>query len=364
MRALMLMTDAFGGQGGIAKFNRDFIKATCLHRAVREVVVVIRGGTGELEPLPPKLTFVRDGLGGKGRFVATVLGRMLSRGSFDFVLCGHVNLLPIALLAAWRYQAPLILAVHGVDVWRPPPSHAAVHACAHIDGFVSVSRLTAERFRSWASLDGKREWILPNSIELDRFSPGAPNSALLERYGLEGKTVIATLARLDAMERMKGIDEVLEVLPDLLRRSPRVTYVVMGDGSDKKRLVEKAHSLGVADSVVFTGRIDEREKVDHYRLMHAFVMPSRWEGFGIVFLEAIACGIPAVGSVVDGGREALRDGDLGILVDPRNPEDILRGIEEAISKPRGTVPVGLNYFAFEHFVARVHSFIDDLVPRT
>jgi glycosyltransferase involved in cell wall biosynthesis len=360
----MLTTDAFGGRGGLAKYNRDFIKSLCLCDATREVVVIPRICTSEVEPLPAKVTFVLDGLGGKSRFLATALGRMMHRTSFDLVVCGHVNLLPIALLAAWRYRAPLVLCVYGIDVWRSPPSRAAARACAHIDGFVSISRLTADRFRSWAPLDGKREWILPNAIELDQFSPGPMDPGLVKRYGLEGRTVIATLARLDAAERMKGVDEVLEVLPRLLRRAPRLTYLVMGDGSDKSRLEEKARAIGVANSVVFTGAIDEREKVEHYRLVDAFVMPSRGEGFGFVFLEALACGIPVVASAVDGGREAVRDGELGVLVDPRSPDDIVRGIEEALAKPRGVVPPGLSYFAFENFTSRVQAFVDDVVPRS
>jgi glycosyltransferase involved in cell wall biosynthesis len=183
------------------------------------------------------------------------------------------------------------------------------------------------------------------------------------RYGLGGKTVILTLARLDTLERVKGVDQVLEILPRLLSRRPELTYLVVGDGSDKSRLEEKARSLGVADKVVFTGRVDERHKVAHYRLADAFVMPSRWEGFGFVFLEALACGIPVVASRIDGGREAVRDGALGALVDPLDPDDLVRGIEEALSKPRGTVPEGLEYFAFNNFTSRVHTFVDDVIRR-
>ncbi len=363
MRSLMLTSDAFGGHGGVAKYNRDFITAVCLHRATREVVAIPRVGESELEPLPAKLTFVRDGLGGKGRFLTTVVRRAVRRQPFDLVLCGHVNLLPVALLAALRYQAPLILCVYGYEVWKPPPSRAAARACAYIDGFVSISRLTAERFRAWAPLAGKGEWVVPNAIELDRFSPGPKDPGLVARYGLQGKTIILTLARLDALERVKGVDEVLDVFACLLPRHPQLVYVVVGDGSDRSRLEQKARSLGIADKVVFTGRVEEREKVAHYRLADAFAMPSRWEGFGFVFLEALACGVPVVASQIDGGREAVRDGALGSLVDPRNPDDIIRGIEEALSKPKGIVPEGLAYFAFENFTSRVHAFVDEVIGR-
>ena len=71
-----------------------------------------------------------------------------------------------------------------------------------------------------------------------------------------------------------------------------------------------------AAEVTFTSVVPEAEKADHYRLADAFVMPGRGEGFGIVYLEAMACGIPVLGSRLDAGREALRQGELGILVDP------------------------------------------------
>jgi phosphatidylinositol alpha-1,6-mannosyltransferase len=360
MRALVLTTDAFGGHGGIAKYNRDLLTAICLHRDVREVVVIPRDVAHALEPVPAKLTFVTEGLGSKVRFLAATAKRMAMAEPFDFVLCGHINLLAAALAVAWRYRAPLVLWVYGIDVWHRPSSRIAAWACAHVDGYGSISRVTADRFRSWAALDGKREWIVPNAIELDRFTPGPKNGVLVDRYGVRGKTIIATLARLVAHERMKGVDEVLEALPRLLRARPDLAYLVMGDGSDKGRLEQKARTLGIADKVIFTGRIAEHEKADHYRLADVYAMPSRGEGFGFVFLEAMACGVPVVASSSDGGREAVRDGALGSLVNPASQDDVVRGIEEALSKPHGVVPAGLDYFAFENFTSRVHAVVDEI----
>jgi phosphatidylinositol alpha-1,6-mannosyltransferase len=114
---------------------------------------------------------------------------------------------------------------------------------------------------------------------------------------------------------------------------PNIAYLIVGDGTDHHRLEEKARSLGVHERVVFAGYIPEREKADHYRLADAYVMPGRGEGFGIVYLEALACGVPVVASKLDGSREAVRDGALGILVDPNDAEGIKRGILEALARP-------------------------------
>jgi len=160
------------------------------------------------------------------------------------------------------------------------------------------------------------------------------------------------LCRLPGKERYKGVDEVLELMPKLLLREPRLVFLVAGDGDDRPRLEEKAASLGVSDRVVFTGFVPEREKVDHYRLADVFVMPGRGEGFGFVFLEALACGVPVVASKLDGSREAVRNGQLGRLVDPGDPAELEAAILGALSDRHG-VPDGLAYFAFPEFQKRI-----------
>jgi glycosyltransferase involved in cell wall biosynthesis len=115
--------------------------------------------------------------------------------------------------------------------------------------------------------------------------------------------------------------------------------------------------------VVFTGRVSESEKQDLYRLADVFAMPGRGEGFGFVFLEALACGVPVVASKLDGSREAVRDGMLGELCDPRDPSSLFDAIQAALAKPRGIVPEGLSYFDFPSFERRVHAWLDSWVDR-
>jgi glycosyltransferase involved in cell wall biosynthesis len=87
-------------------------------------------------------------------------------------------------------------------------------------------------------------------------------------------------------------------------------------------------------------------------------MPGRGEGFGFVFLEAMACGIPVIASKVDGSREAVLDGKLGIIVDPDNPNEIEEAILKALEYPKGKIPEGLEYFYFHNFKTRLNSVID------
>jgi glycosyltransferase involved in cell wall biosynthesis len=99
--------------------------------------------------------------------------------------------------------------------------------------------------------------------------------------------------------------------------------------------------------------------VDYYNLADAFVMPGRGEGFGIVYLEAMACGVPVVASALDGSREALLDGKLGVLVNPLDPASIKQGICEALSRGKD-VPLGLDYFSGRCFHERVQGIFDQI----
>ena len=154
------------------------------------------------------------------------------------------------------------------------------------------------------------------------------------------------------------------MLPDLVAALPDVAYLVVGDGSDRERLEEKARALGVADRVVFTGNVPEAEKADHYRLADVYVMPSQGEGFGFVLLEAMACGIPVIASTLDGGREAVRDGQLGMLVDPADRDELKRAILDALRQPKGIVPAGLEHFSFRNFEARAHALFGQVLAES
>src|SRR6185436_2494886 len=168
--------------------------------------------------------------------------------------------------------------------WHPARSPLANMLAKKVLWVVSISTTTARKFHAWARPVAQHLRVLPNAIHAEWYGPGEKNPALLRRYALEGKTVLMTLGRLVSAERYKGFDEVLDLMPELVKAVPGIVYLVVGDGSDRSRLEEKARNLGLADRVVFAGQIAEAEKADHYRLADAYVMASRGEGFGFVLL--------------------------------------------------------------------------------
>jgi phosphatidyl-myo-inositol dimannoside synthase len=361
MKVLVLLHDSYGAVGGIAKFNRDLLGALNRDSRVGEIIALPRVAPSEEPPPLSKLRLQPLPVGGKIGYFAAAVAQHTKPRRADLIIAGHLRLLPAAF-AARSSRRPLWLIAHGIDVWTPQhPSidRFMVHAA---DRIIAVSAFTRDRMSAWARLPSDRFRLLPNCVDLSQFTPGPPDPALLARYGLQTRKVLMTLARLAERERYKGVDEVLDALPRLIGERPDLAYLVVGDGPDRSRLENKAATLGLNGRVVFTGSIPENEKVRHYRLADAFAMPGRGEGFGIVYLEALACGIPVVGSRIDGSRDALLGGRLGVLVDPREPEDVLQGLRKALDTPKG-VPADLAEFRRERFEERVSRLLDEVAEQ-
>ncbi len=327
LRILMLLTDGFGGVGGIAKFNRDFLEALNGCRSVERVHALPRLIPNPVEELVPEaVVYDRKAAGEKMAFMRRVGTRAWGSAPADLVICGHLYLLSAAWLLARLRGARLALIIHGIEAWKPSPKMMVNQLARKVDTFISVSHHSAERFSGWCNIRQDRAFILPNCVDLDAFVPRERDAALVERYGFQTSKVIMTTGRLASEERYKGFDEVIELMPALLERFPTLKYLIVGDGPDRPRLTAKVRDLGLSGNVVFAGYIPEAEKVAHYSLADAYVMPSQGEGFGIVLIEAAACGVPVVGSRLDGSSEALLNGRLGQLVDPRHPNELLKAV--------------------------------------
>jgi glycosyltransferase involved in cell wall biosynthesis len=359
---LALVTDAYGGTGGIAQYNRDFLESIAAHPTIDEVVVVPRVIARELQPLPAKVKHLAASAGSKLKFLRTVASLSQSTGAFDLVVCGHVNLLPAAWLAARRMKARLLVVCYGLEVWNPGnwPKRYMLH---RTDAIVAISAFTVKRLREWAVIAGDRISLVPNAIDLSAYTPGDGDEQLRRKLGLDSGPILLTLGRMDAAERAKGFDEVLEVLPSLLEDFPTLTYCLAGDGTDRARLEQKAQKLGVREQTVFTGYVPEEQKLDLYRLADLFVMPSRLEGFGYVFLEALATGIPVVASSVDGSREAVRGGAWGSLADPNNRDEVLNAIRSGLTNPKIPERSELEYFSVQRFRDRVWKALERTLGR-
>jgi glycosyltransferase involved in cell wall biosynthesis len=357
----MLLSDGFGGFGGIAKFNRDFLAALDACELVDQVKVLPRLIPEPVNDVPEAVVYDRKAASGVASYLLRAATEATGRRPVDLVICGHINLLPLSYALARMNRARLALIIHGIEAWQPLKYRVA-RFVRSIDRLIAVSRCTADRFCAWAGLEPRTTCILPNCVDLESFVPGPRDPALIARYGLAGCKVIMTMGRLAAKERYKGFDEVLDILPQLARRFDNLKYLIVGGGSDRPRLESKAAALGISERVVFTGRIGEAEKVAHYNLADAFVMPSSGEGFGIVLIEAAACGVPVIGSTADGSREALLHGRLGRLIDPAKPDELMAAVTAVLGEdtPRQRNAL-VQTFGVGGFRRRVHDWCTELV---
>jgi phosphatidylinositol alpha-1,6-mannosyltransferase len=307
-RILALVGDAWGGRGGIAQYNRDLLGALAGSDAARGIEVLPRHAPDAAAP--PQGIVQRPARAGRIAYALGALAAALN-GRVDVVFCGHLYMAPLAWLIARLKRARLVVQTHGVEAWpRPTPlRRAAVEAA---DLVLSVSRHTRARVLDWAAIDPERARVIPNTVGED-FAPG-DGAGLRRAWGLEHRRVLLTVGRMASAERYKGHERVIAALPGLARAGLDVVYVIVGEGDDRPRLEALATDAGLGERVRFVGAVGRERLVQAYRMADLFVMPSAGEGFGIAFLEAMACGTPAVGLAAAGAVDPLGDGELGTAV--------------------------------------------------
>lgn len=207
------------------------------------------------------------------------------------------------------------------------------------DLVIANSAYTASEFERFGVASGRLRVIYPG-VDTARFRPAPPDPALIDRWGLDGKRVLLTIARLD--ER-KGHDAVIRSLAALANDMPDLVYLIGGRGREENRLRRLTQNLGLDDRVIFTGYVPDEDLPKYYNLCDVFVMPNRVttqtaltgdiEGFGISFIEAGACGKPVVAGRSGGAVEAVVDGETGLLVDPESPDAVVDAIRRLLADP-------------------------------
>lgn len=344
VKLLALVTDAFGAHGGIAQYNRDLLTALSEDEAGHRIVVVPRHGNASPSELPVGVKQLPPA--GKYPLVIAALRAAMLEEPFDAVFCGHIHLAPLAVIIAALLGRPLWLQLHGTEAWGPL-TRAQKLAAEQAALVTAVSRHTRRRFLAVSRINPVRVRVLPDTLG-SMFMPGRKPDYLLDRHGLRGRKVLLTVGRLDAAERGKGHDRVLHALRELVKIDPDLIYLVVGEGDDRPRLEEVARQAGLERAAVFAGMVPHAELADYYRVADLFVMPSTQEGFGIVFLEAAASGLPVVGGNSDGTIDALAEGAIGRIIDPTSLGQLVAAIREALAEG-GANPARVRRFRFENF---------------
>jgi phosphatidyl-myo-inositol dimannoside synthase len=275
-------------------------------------------------------------------------------------------------LRRW-FRLPFVVYAYGNEIldamqseWQSPRL-----ALLRADRVLACSQFTLDLVRK-AGVDPERAMIVHPGCDVHRFQPLRPHETFREKIlGRRSKDrVILTVG----LESLKGHDMVIRALPLLLQTVPDVTYVIVGAGP-QAGLDHLACELGVRDHVIFTGLVPDEDLPAIYALCDVFAMPSRQnlvehsvEGFGLVFLEANACGKPVIGGRSGGISDAVVDGVTGFLVNPQNPQEIANVLKILLTNRELARRLGdqgrsrvLNEFTWDTVCKRIQAILDSIV---
>jgi phosphatidyl-myo-inositol dimannoside synthase len=319
MRLLLLMTDVCGGTGGIGSFNGSLLQALDELAAPHSLEVDVlamndkRDAPTELPPVVKRY----EAFGGK-RW-AFALAAIRAAASADLIFFGHAHFAPLALLMPGKSRMGI---GHGIEVWGPM-TRLRQMGFRQMNPILTVSTCTRDQMRKNESLTAQRwEWFPPTL-------PRRKSEAILSRAALHlpAGRMLLSVSRLVASDAYKRIDSVIRCLPGLWREMPDVFYVVIGEGNDLERLRRVARKTGSPEKIHFIANVSDEALASYYEACDIFVLPSEREGFGIVFLEAMARRKACVGVQAAATPEVIEANRTGLLV----PMGELPALEGALS---------------------------------
>ena len=268
---------------------------------------------------------------GKARFVATAI--RAARRHPKIVLAAHPNLAPIVRtmqMVAPRMKS--IICTHGVEVWEPL-STIRRNSLRRADMVLSPSRATADLVQSLQGVSREKVRVLPWALDPDFETVTLTASSTKLPDAFPSGPVVLSVGRWLPTERYKGMDTLILALPRLLLRWPTLQLVLVGSGTDHEWLEAIARESGVSLHVHFLRGLSYVQLSACYAAADIFALPSRGEGFGFVYLEAMARGKPVIGGAHGGAPEVIQDGVTGYLVQHGDSLQLATSIDAILSNP-------------------------------
>jgi glycosyltransferase involved in cell wall biosynthesis len=293
--------------------------------------------------------------GGKLGFVRAALRLANKRPSLVIAL--HPHLAPVVSLMKWR--SPNLFSIvftHGVEVWQPLSSPRRV-ALQRADLVLAPSADTVKHLVAEQGVSPSKVRRLPWALDPEfeaRVAAGAA-AALPTEFPRSGRTIL-TVGRWDSTEKYKGADTLISALPLVLKAAPDASLVLVGDGNDRRRLEQLARDLGVSSHTHFLSGLTPEQLSACYAACDLFALPSRGEGFGMVFLEAMAHGKPVIGGGHGGIPDIVEEGKNGLLVPHGDIERLADALQFILADPARANAMGsqgrqrvATHFSFAQF---------------
>jgi phosphatidyl-myo-inositol dimannoside synthase len=365
-KIMFLALSAFSSMGGIEKFNRAFIKAvaqlqTIMHIKASFAGLYDRQGNEDYVPASNFRAYF-------GKRMQFVVQSFIQSFSTDHLILGHINLAIVGVLfKTFQPGKKLTVICHGIEVFEPVTG-IKKKLLQKADHFITVSEFTKSKLIQLQQVSQERIDIFPNTIDPFFQLPAdfSKPAYLKERYKIKPEEkIVFTLTRLNSNEGYKGHDKVIIAISQLVKKGVKCKYILAGkaDAVEQKRTNELIAQYQLEGVVIMTGFIADEEVTDHYLLADVFIMPSKGEGFGIVFLEAMACGLPVIAGNKDGSTDAVKNGELGILVDPDNTNELQQALlhvlkDEHLIKDEQLQQKVMQAFGFNHYTARLQQILE------
>ncbi len=306
-RTLLMAPEIFASEGGIPRILQLYLRALCdaeTGQPTKLLALNDRDLTTARSRLSGTLDVAIACSRSKTRFVREAL--RLARDT-DMIVCGHIAQLPVAWLAQ-RFNPSIryYLVAHGIEVWRP---FTAVErkALRSAERILCVSDYTRRELLKNCPLPEERAVVLHNALDpLFEISSGRPLAAC--------PPTILLVTRITYADRYKGVQHMIEAMPTIAAAIPEAKLRIVGRGDDVARLQRISTAVGASAHVEFTGFLEDRLLIEQMRNCRLFALPSRKEGFGLVFLEAMAHGRPCLGAKAGGIPEVISP-ETGVLVE-------------------------------------------------
>lgn len=358
---LYLVPDLLGPPSGIARYCRMVCRALVESDAALTTVALLDSAqaVSEATTLFPGMRYVSC-RGSRPEFVRQALATAM-RQRPTLILIGHANFAALGWLLARLTGAHFVTFMYGVDVWEPlrPTRRLALQRS---DRTISISRFTAQQAERANQIPPAKVRVLHNCLP-----PAFEHPVQLETSG--ARPSMLTVARMTLVEQYKGHDVVIRAMPALLSRFPQLIYHVVGQGDGRPALETLAAQTGVAHAVRFHGVVSEEVLCRLYTEASLYIMPSRGEGFGFAFIEAMSQGTPAIGGNVDAAPEVIVDGETGYVIDPTSVEAVIAAASRLLGDKALRERMGQaarqdieHRFGFPQFRQRLTSYLAELLP--
>ncbi|MFA5033621.1 MAG: glycosyltransferase family 4 protein [bacterium] len=272
----------------------------------------------------------------------------------DFLICGHILTAIVGVLAL----KPYIVYTYGMEVTTFRYRLLMRWLMMKAYRVITISEFTKKYLLKLGIPLSKIVKIYP-VVDMRVFNLGVDETPVVKKYnlynksqggGMSNKSIMLTVGRMSKEERYKGHDVMIKILPEIIKKIPDVVWVVVGTGDDYDRFREDINNLKLSEYVVFTGKVSQEELAGLYKAANVFVMPSieksvsegvKGEGFGIVYIEANACGTPVVAYKTGGVSEAIIDGVTGILVEQGDSKKLAESIIKLLLDKKLSEKLGL-----------------------